>query len=116
MNLCVTSRKTHAIFFIFYFIFCFFFLFLYFFFPILSAFVPSREAPVIFVTSFHPSGYSYVRMYRGADKSLARPGRKQANVSVRRSCRREKRLLFSLRRSIHLVILMSACIGVLISP
>ena len=26
---------------------------------------------------------SVFRMYRGADKSLARPGRKQANVSVR---------------------------------
>jgi len=25
-------------------------------------------------------------MYRGADKSLARPGRKQANVSVRMAC------------------------------
>jgi len=24
--------------------------------------------------------------YRGADKSLARPGRKQANVSVRKAC------------------------------
>jgi len=25
------------------------------------------------------------KLYRGADKSLARPGRKQANVSVRRA-------------------------------
>jgi len=25
----------------------------------------------------------YLRVYSGADKSLARPGRKQANVSVR---------------------------------
>ena len=26
---------------------------------------------------------AYIYIYRGADKSLARPGRKQANVSVR---------------------------------
>jgi len=35
--------------------------------------------------SFLSTYYLYVavRLYRGADKSLARPGRKQANVSVR---------------------------------
>ena len=52
-------------------------------FSILSAFVPSREAPISFVMSFRLSGYPYVRMYMGAAKSLARSGRKQANVSVR---------------------------------
>ena len=43
----------------------------------------------------------YKRMYRGADKSLARPGRKQANVSVRMAsisfgaltCRKKKNLM-----------------------
>ena len=31
----------------------------------------------------HTLGAKHVSIYRGADKSLARPGRKQANVSVR---------------------------------
>ena len=42
----------------------------------------------------------YIYVYRGVDKSLARPGRKQANVSVRMAlisigalpCRRKKKL------------------------
>jgi len=45
------------------------------------------------------------RVYRGADKSLDRPGRKQANVSVRMACisfgalpcRKKKKLDDSLR-------------------
>ena len=59
----------------------------------------------ITVSSFErqPSAFKYMtkhriallREYRGADKSLARPGRKQANVSVRISfgalpCRKRK--------------------------
>jgi len=34
-------------------------------------------------SSLQGGSYENVFTYRGADKSLARPGRKQANVSVR---------------------------------
>jgi len=89
MNWCVTSHKPHAIF------------FSPIFFSILNAFLPSIEEPVSFVMSCRPSGYPYVRMYRSADKFLARSGRKQANVSVRMKwisfgalpCREERNLM-----------------------
>ena len=35
------------------------------------------------INLFHESDYWYEPHYRGAGKSLAQPGRKQANVSVR---------------------------------
>jgi hypothetical protein len=35
------------------------------------------------IVNLQMNKYAYPSLYRGADKSLARPGRKQANVSVR---------------------------------
>jgi len=58
-----------------------------------SGSVPSSKLLTPHIAAFSVKSIQYRTIYRGADKSLARPGSKQANVSVRMALNFLRRLV-----------------------